>query len=487
MRRPILLLIVILLLASLSCKTLIPDSTPVIQTADPLQEATVEVYTPQVEVPTSQVGDTNPAPTRPAPTTDSGDSGSTATQPAPDPTAVLDTDVKDAMDQIQQSVIEIRGLQPHADVPRALLTPDELRQRVIDDFLVDYTQEDAQQDVIVLSALGLIEADYDFLSFYTELLSEQVAGFYDNEVQEMYVVQGESFAGPERLTFAHEYVHALQDQNYDIEDGLQFNDESCEEDTERCAAIQALMEGDASNVELQWFTRYATPQDQQQVLDFYNNYTSPVYDSSPEFMKEDFIFPYTYGQAFVEMLLDDGGWRAVDAAYGNVPVSTEQILHPEKYPDDKPVVVELPDLLAVLGDGWVELDRNVMGEWYTYLILAKGEDFAAQIENETALDAAEGWGGDAYAVYHNDATGQTALVIDWLWDRNRDASEFAETFVDYANARFGLTGDEQGDWWTWEAADMVSLLYSNDDRSTWIYAPDLATAQAIADSLGLER
>jgi hypothetical protein len=303
----------------------------------------------------------------------------------------------------------------------------------------------------------------------------------------MYVVRGESFAGPERLTFAHEYTHALQDQTFDIENGLNYNDDSCEEDTERCAAIQALLEGDASSVELQWFTNYATDEDQQEVIEFYGSYSSPIYDSAPEFMKEDFIFPYTYGQAFVDELLNDGGWQAVNEAYKNVPVSTEQILHPEKYPDDKPVTVELPDLLPTLGDGWIELDRNVMGEWYTYLILAKGRDKAAQIDTESAKDAAAGWGGDAYAIYHNEDTGQTGAVIDWVWDRDRDASEFAEAFVEYADARFQVEGDEQGDWWVWDTPDGTSLLYANDNRTAWIFMPDLETANAVAAAMGLER
>lgn len=464
MRRPILVLIAILLLTSLSCKTLIPDNSPVVQITEFPQEATVEVR----------------------PTEASDDSNASATQSAPDPTAVLDADIKQSMDEIQQAVSEIRGLQASADVPRALLTPDELRQRVIDDFLADYTQEDAQQDVLELSVLGLIEPGFDFLKFYTDLLNEQVAGFYDNDLKEMYIVQGESFAGPERLTFAHEYTHALQDQKYDIENGLKYSEDICEEDTERCAAVQALLEGDASSVELDWFANYASGEEQMQVLDYYTSYSSPVYDSAPAFLKEDFIFPYTYGQAFVQKLLDDGGWEAVDAAYADVPVSTEQILHPDRYPDDKPVTVELPDLLPVLGEGWMETDSNVMGEWYTYLILAKPVDTSAQVVTETAQTAAEGWGGDAYAIYYNENTGQTALVIDWVWDRDRDAREFEDAFVDYANARFGFSGDEQGDWWIWDGKT-TNMLYANDNRTTWIAAPDLATAQAIADALGLER
>lgn len=440
MRRSIIFWLAILLLTSLSCQTLLPEA----------------VITQEAEQGT-------------------------------DPTADLEADVERSMDRIQAAVVEIRGLTAKEDVPRALLTPQELRQRVIDDFLAEYTDEDAQLDVIELSTLGLVAPDYDFKDFYVELLSEQVAGFYDNEVKEMYVVQGESFAGTERLTYAHEYTHVLQDQTYDYEEGLQYNDESCEKDTERCAAIQALMEGDASSVELEWFLNYATQKDQQEVVEFYDDYTSPVYDSAPYFMKEDFIFPYTYGQAFVEKLLDDGGWEAVDEAYQNLPVSTEQILHPEKYPEDKPIVVDVPDLLTVLGEGWTELDRNVVGEWYTYLILAKGRDVAFQMDDEVAKDAAAGWGGDTYVIYHNETSGQTVLVVDWVWDSVGEAKQFADVFIDYAEARFGLEGEEQGSWRVWEAGEATNLFFAEDDRSVWIYAPDITTADAIAELMGLER
>ena len=54
-------------------------------------------------------------------------------------------------------------------------------------------------------------------------------------------------------TYAHEYAHVLQDQVYDFEDGLQYTDESCEANSERCAGIQALIEGDAVLSEMQWF------------------------------------------------------------------------------------------------------------------------------------------------------------------------------------------------------------------------------------------
>ena len=379
------------------------------------------------------------------------------------------------MIEIEQQVSALRGLAPNGEFERALFTPDQLRERVINDFVQDYTPEDAQKDTLVLAAFGLVEPDFDFYTFYIDLLSEQVAGFYDNETKDMVVVQKEAFRGPERLTYAHEYTHALQDQTYDIKHGLGYEEQACEQDTERCAAIQALLEGDATLTELEWFTRHSTRQDQQDIFEFYNTFESPVYDSAPAFMREDFLFPYTKGYEFVSFLYKKGGFPAVDAAYLNPPVSTEQILHPDRYPDELPIPVTLPDLLPVLGNGWNLLDQNVMGEWYTYLILAYGLTPNARLSELTAGRAVTGWGGDAYAVYLSPTGDATALVLSTVWDSLTEASEFAEAFTEYATARFGPSTAEL----TWQSAGIVTLFTLNGDQTIWVSAPDLATAQAI--------
>ena len=456
--RRLLLMIAILLLTSLACTIGAPATTPA---------PTVENLPPTNTVP-APVTDVPPA---------------IEPEASPVPVEELPVDVAMQMNAIQQQVIDLRGLQPTHDVPRALLSPDELRQRVIDDFLVDYTPEEIADDMIELVALGLLEPGFDLNTFYTELLSEQIAGFYDQETGEMYVVQGEGFFGPERLTYSHEYTHVLQDQTYDIENGLDYNDDSCQEDTERCAAIQALIEGDASLTELNWYFEFATAADQEQVLDFYESYSSPIYDSAPTFMQRDFVFAYNQGLTFVQALYDEGGWEAVDAAYANVPVSTEQILHPERYPADIPVPVELPDLLPVLGDGWRELDRNVMGEWYTYLILGYGIDSATQIEDAVAAEAAAGWEGDTYLVYYNDATAQTVVVMRTLWDSNTDAVQFSDAFHDYAEARYNVDTQGPGTEMTWSYPGGYATLLQSGSQTTIVLAPNAATAQAVLQAL----
>ncbi len=410
------------------------------------------------------------------PTSENPPTSEAETTPVVPPTeGEISADVLAQMMEIEQQVIALRGLDPNGEFDRALFSPDQLRERVINDFVQDYTPEDAQQDTLVLAAFGLIEADFDFYTFYIDLLSEQVAGFYDNETKEMVVVQGEAFAGPERLTYAHEYTHALQDQTYDIKNGLGYDTDPCEADSERCAAIQALLEGDATLSELQWFTNHSTAQDQQDIFAFYDTYESPIYDSAPAFMQEDFLFPYNQGYEFVNFLFEEGGFPAVDAAYLDPPVSTEQILHPDTYPNELPVTVTLPDLLPTLGDGWTVLDDSVMGEWYTYLILARGHDEDTRLGDVEAERAATGWGGDAYAVYLSPAGDATALVLSTVWDSLTEASEFAEAFQEYATARFGTPTDEM----LWEQDGVVTMFVHDGDRTTWVAAPDLATVQAI--------
>jgi hypothetical protein len=399
----------------------------------------------------------------------------------PYPTSVLDARMTRDISLIQSQVVRERELQPKDPVPVVLLSPADLRNNVINDFLADYTDEETADDVFELSIIGLLEPGFDLRAFYLELLSEQIAGYYDDDVAEMFVVQGQGFEGPEHLTYAHEYTHALQDQNYDINHGLNYNDDACEVDTERCAAIQSLLEGDASLSEITWYQNYSTSQDQQQIIDYYSSLSSPIYDSAPAFLKDDFVFAYDQGLTFVQSIYDQGGWSAVDQVYHNPPVSTEQILHPSLYPADTPIPVDLPDLTSALGDGWREVSRNQMGEWYTYLILARADDASARLDDTTAQTAAAGWGGDEYLVYHNDATNGTAFVMKTIWDSTNDAGEFSTALQKHANLRFGIKAKQQGDTLNWSYTGGSSSFYHSGDTTIWIISPDATITQTISE------
>jgi hypothetical protein len=391
--------------------------------------------------------------------------------------------VEEQMDEIQQQVLAYRGLDLQSDLVRDLMTSAELKEQVNTEFFEDYTAEDAKSDAEELSAMGLLDADFDLLTFYQELYAEQVAGYYDNITKEMYVVSDGGFGGMERMTYAHEFTHVLQDQTYDMENGLNYNDETCEADSEYCAAVSALIEGDASLSEYYWFFKYGTDKDKQQLSEFQQSYTSPVYDSAPAYMKMDFLFPYDQGYNFANYLYAEGGWDAIDAAYANPPVSTEQILHPERYPDDYPIKVDMPDLLNTLGNGWEEVDRNVMGEWYTYLILAYGRDASFQLDDETATTATEGWGGDTYVYYSNTNNNKFAYV--WLsqWDTATDADEFYQASLTYGNARWG-TSSPDGSASTWHSpTDGFIYMAQSGNQVLWLMAPSKDLQTSILNSI----
>jgi hypothetical protein len=389
------------------------------------------------------------------------------------PSCEMDADLQAQMSEIEGQVAIVRGLQPTGPVERDLLTTDELRQYVIDDFQENYTQDEAAVDARVLVLFGLLEPDFDLWNFYIDLYSEQIAGLYDEEDQQMLVICTTSFSGIERLTYVHEYTHTLQDQVFDLEHGLGFNEDTCDDDSERCAAIQALIEGDATLLQEQWLRTYATEQDLIDLLEFAASTESPVLDSAPSFIKQDLLFPYMAGRGFVHARYLDGGWAAVDTAYTNPPLSTEQILHPDRYPSDVPVMLEIPDLAAALGVDWVEIDQGVMGEWFTQLTLN------ALLSMDVAVEAAEGWGGDYYLAFHNTQTDQELLVLLTQWDTMRDVHEFFSAFRNYGDLRFGRRETSSTYETTWIDESSYALIERISNQTVWILTPDAETGQRL--------
>lgn len=464
-------LITLLIIGSLACG-LFTTATP--QLATPKQPTPAVSTIKPTGTATSEPSGTQPATLEATPT--SAKEESTIT---PYPTSALDSAMSTEVNLIQSQVVEERQLKAKYSVPVVLLTRDQLGQKETNDYQTDYTDEEAAADIYEYTSSGLLDPGFDLRAFIIKLLSEQVIGEYDSETKEMFVVSDEGFLGYERLTYSHEYTHALQDQNFDLENGLKMNDEDCEANDDRCEAVLALVEGDATLSMAYWFQYYATKTDQQQYQDFANNLKEPVYDSAPAYLKEDFDFPYNQGLTFVLSMHEQGGWDAVDAVFRNPPASTEQILHPSLYPSDTPVKVDLPNLTSALGTAWREVRRDTMGEWYTYLILARGTNSKARLDDGTAQNAAAGWGGDEFLVLHNDTANTTAFVMKTVWDTDADAAEFSTALQKYANTRFGVKATQQGDNFSWVYQSGFSSLYHSGNTTIWIVAPDAATGQTI--------
>ncbi len=379
------------------------------------------------------------------------------------------------MQVIEERVSELRGLETLKPVTKAFLTPEELRQRLEED--MDYTAQEARDDVLLYAAFDLMSRDVDLYSLLIDLQTEQIAGFYDPETKELYVIKSGAIPGAlERSTFSHEYTHVLQDQHFDLE-ALGFTDEASEKDSdsEQDFAVRCLVEGDASLLQQQYMLQYFELEELRELLDQVQATDSSVLDSAPAVIQESLFFPYEAGLAFVNALYSEGGWDAVDAAYADLPRSTEQILHRERYPDDVPVEVTLPPLTDTLGSGWRLVDQDVLGEFGLQLYLG------VQLSQADTEAAAEGWGGDRYAVYWRGDESGFVLALRLVWDTPQDAAEFFTRYVEFAEARFGAgparTEGEHRLWWLDQ--DVMLLVQNEQDETLVLIAPDQAMLEAV--------
>ena len=104
----------------------------------------------------------------------------------------------------------------------------------------------------VYALLGLVPRDLDLRSVLLGLYTEQVAGFYEPDSTALFVMDDQPDAALEGL-LVHELVHAIQDQNADLE-ALTGHDLG----NDRATAAQAAIEGHATLVMLEHLTEQMT-------------------------------------------------------------------------------------------------------------------------------------------------------------------------------------------------------------------------------------
>src|SRR5262249_45020627 len=161
-----------------------------------------------------------------------------------------------------------------------------------------------------------------------------------------YMLSNNGQFGPdEKVTFAQEFDHALQDQYFDLNTLAPKNPDN----DDRSLAIQALTQGDATLLQRLWAQQNLTS-DELSALGK-NGGTSQLFSASL-FLREQLLFPYSDGFNFVRQIYQTGGYAAVDAVFRDPPQSTAQVLHIDKYRNHvAPVEVDLPDLSqGALGD-----------------------------------------------------------------------------------------------------------------------------------------
>jgi hypothetical protein len=320
---------------------------------------------------------------------------------------------------IESAVQQIRELTRKSAVARKILSPDQLSAVVTDAF-------DKSNPAAIVAAneeldkmLGLLPADASLKDLDVQLLSSQVAGLYDPDTKTMDVVSKSGQLGPvEQITYAHEFDHALQDQNFGLSK-LGLDDAG---NSDRALARLSLPEGDATLLMTLWAETHLTPGQLIQLAGEANDPSqTAILAAMPDDLKETLLFPYEEGLNWVTGLHSSGGWAAVDAAYAKPPDSTEQILHADKWAShEAPIAVTIPaSLPGKLGSGWTMPLTDTLGELQFRIWLEQ----VGKVAQTQAQAAAAGWGGDRIALVQKGSTFGIAIIT--RWDTPADAVEFA--------------------------------------------------------------
>jgi hypothetical protein len=262
--------------------------------------------------------------------------------------------------------------------------------------------------------LGLLPEGSDLRELAGTIFGEEVAGFYDDEKKRMTLVAGSGEGTEGEITLAHELTHALEDQHFDLglKGGL---------DDHRTAR-SALIEGTATVAMVDYLVRFLTGGAvgrrqaiaQLQAADLLES------DSGlPPYLQRSLLFPYAAGARFVDAI---GTWGPANRALrGTGPLSTEQVLHPEKYrAGERPLPVEAPE---TPGPGWKKVSTGTIGEFDTAELIRSSDS------PDRAARAAAGWGGGSYALWHRGDS--SLLTLAWRWDTRRDAAEFVAALPRY--------------------------------------------------------
>ena len=351
-------------------------------------------------------------------------SPSIATEPSAsasaETSAPSDAEIQAVLDEIEEQVIGIRGLEAADIGPAEIITRNELAVELEQLFDEQYPPEERERDNIALRALGLLEPDQDVAELQLQLLGDQVLGFYDDVEKRMVVVSDAGLDVEARITYAHEYTHALQDAAF----GPGALDTDTPGDDDGDLARLSMIEGDAFLTMLAWMLQNLS---ETEILEYFASAEVPDTSGIPSWMVAQLEFPYEAGLTWTTALA--GGdptspdYTEVDAAFGDPPDSTEQIIELDKWePREAPDVVVVPDLAAALGDGWEEVDSTPMGQATIGIML---EYFG--IPGVEAREAGSGWGGDHAVV----ATGpDDAFALAWRlsWDSPDDAAEFVTAY-----------------------------------------------------------
>src|SRR3984957_16773131 len=420
--------------------------------------------------------------------------GQAASSPAgqtPAPSATQVPMTKEQAKELFRSVDEILNfvstdtkLPIEHSVKRKLISRDEVNHYLMDKFDEDEGAKRMERSEIVLKKFGLLDEDFHLRPFLLSLLTEQIAGFYDNKTKTVNLLDWIE-PDEQKPVLAHELTHALQDQKIGLtkwsEVSLDDTSHNVQEDNhhlqvdEADTARTAVAEGQAMAVFIDYTLRSTgkTLADAPDLSDRLKEQVtdtggSPVMARAPLLLQESLMFPYSEGLSFEQAILVKAG---KEAAFGGVlanpPSSSFEIMHPEAYMAHAPVpVIRLPDIHPLLDPEYTPYDVGVMGELDVRIL---AELFGGR-EIATAL-APEWNGGVYYAAQRKssvteaekESTASIGLLYYSRWKNTDSARSFLRVYAAQIPRKYSNVVERKKD-----ETDDTELVYSTNEGDVLI-------------------
>ena len=377
--------------------------------------------------------------------------------------------LQEMMGRAKGAVTKGRELTPNGEVHTQFKTREQLGSIVKGFFRRESLRSQVFDAEELYKALDLMEEEQDLEEIILGIALQQVYALFDDESEVVYVITDSTDVGAaEELAYASAYMGGLQQNLYNIGGMRQFARKGS---ADEFRAVTALIGGDVAAVGTAYQGSFTAAQMEELRKPLAENRLL----TAPRIVVEAAIFPQREGADFVSALYgkDDLGWEGVNKAYARPPVSTEQVLHPEKYfAGEEPEQTTLPNIANGLGKGWVQGGANTMGE---FLIRAYLQEHLDSIQ---ASEAAGGRAGDRYSLLSG-PEGQRLLLIAIRFDSFLDSVEFFDTYQVFVgiktegpNVRSERLGDTGRKWITpdqtiflGQVGDTILVIIGEDEQT----------------------
>lgn len=333
---------------------------------------------------------------------------------------------------IAHELTEISGMKLHHPVPCDFISKEQINQFLKKRVKETSSPGEIRAEELTLKKFGFIPQDFDLAKNEVDLLTEQAAAFYDYNKKKLFITDSTSDES-QAPVLAHELSHALADQNYNLARFIKQGSKSDDGSTARLA----VMEGQATWMMSEYLARKAgtSLRDSATLAATMANLAAgeeggdtnqsdgefPVFDKEPLYLKVTLVFPYTKGMNFQQAVLERDPREGFGEVFLHPPVSTQQILHPEKYFQNlKPADPQLPKIQ--LAHGYKGLVGGELGELEQTILLQQ------YVGKTRAAEIAPHWRGCNFELRENKKLGRVVLLYATEWDSEESAAQYFNAY-----------------------------------------------------------